>query len=219
MAAAKRIPFRFADLNAPADEERASDTSTLIETPLVVTPSAPVYSAEDVEAARAEGFAAGEHAVRTAFEAEISARLALVAEQVASAAENYEGALDRERAALRAAAAEFLQSFSKSLSAAQALNGALALVDRLLSASADRAAATLKVSDGTFERYGAKLKDALATRGASFVEVATDETLAAGECRLEWRGGGARRDFRSIVLEIERLTGAASAEASKEELP
>lgn len=197
MARATVLPFELSDFDAPLAREpdrRAAPAHA--ETP-------PTRDADALEAVRAESFAAGRRAALEERETETAALDALAANLAESLA-RLDAALAEERRMLRNAATAFLTRFAEGLAAARETEIAAGLVDRLLAASDDRAPARLFLNPDSVTALTRPLRETLAARGAAdFIEIAADNALAPGECRLVWRGGAGARLLNPALAELD----------------
>lgn len=212
MGAAKPIPFDYQDLNPPA----------AIDAPAPVASPPVGFSAADLEEAFAAGRIAGQRATPSGAETLTLQRIAALADALAGQGAQCAAALEAEKASLRAVLEAFVIEFCGSLGAERAAEGALALIDRLIAASADMSPAALFISPGSIARFGDRLMREIAARGAkSFITIEPDPALGDSECRLAWRGGAATREFEPVAAEIRRLVrvDAPAADNSMEKAP
>lgn len=186
---ASPMKFIFDDFNAPP-------------------PAPPASAAADIaaiEAARAEGFAAGLKSAQSLRGVERDAALARIAVAIAEAADDREAALAADRAEILVATRMFLETFCGRLAAARDVDAACDLLARI-SDFPRGGRLRLFVDAG----MSAEDRDAIAARAAAMngappVAVVTDEALSPGEQRLDWADGAFRRTRAEIEAAVNRL--------------
>lgn len=202
---ARAVPFSYRDFAAKSEE------------PPMARETPAVFAASDVEAAFASGVAKGADEAK----AECAARIDAEAKAFAAALSDLAAAFRERRAEdaqrLRADAEAAISILLRRAHRVCAAESALALVDRLLAASADRAKATLEVGD---KDVAAALQAEIAARQASDVfDVVIDDRLARGDCRLLWRGGAAELRFAAARAELRRILNHEIAAPSEGDRP
>jgi hypothetical protein len=203
---ARAVPFAFRDFGAPA---AATASARPAADPI------PAFTSADVEAAHALGVEKGAAEARSARDAESAARATAFARTLADLAAEFGTRRAADAAALRADAETAIAVLLRRTHRANAAEAALDLVARLLSASADRAKATLSVGDAALAEG---LKREIAARGgADVVDVAVAGDLPPGDCRLAWRGGVAERRFATLRAELRRIFQTQDAAAAARE--
>jgi hypothetical protein len=187
---ASPVKFIFDDFNAPPPAEERS------------------YGAEStaaVDAARAEGFAAGLKSAQSLMGAERDSALARIAASLAQSADDRYAALATDRADMLTAARVFLETFCGRLAAARDIDAACDLLSKIC----DFPRGTrLKLLVG--KAMSAEDRDAIAARAAAMsdappVSIVIDEALLPGEARLEWTDGALRRTRAEIETAVNRL--------------
>ncbi len=180
-------PFDLPDFEAPA-------------APVVQETRRAAVSDRALEEARAEGVIEGRRLAMETIAADEAASLARIADALERERSKIAEARERDQAQMVAAAAQFLEEFAAGLADARELDAALDLLRRLTAHSDDRRPARLVLSRTSRERLAPKLDAALkARRIDDFVALEADPSLSAGEMRLEWRGGQARRTRQEIT--------------------
>ncbi len=203
MTRIRTLPFDYRDLRGrPAPV-------TVTEAP--AAPVAPALTAADIDAAFAAGYRAGEDTAMRSAESSAAARLGAVAADLAAQSLRFGAALDSEREAMRAAARELFQSILRGAWRRAELDGALALVDRLIAAAPDGPEAILRIHPEGVSRIGESLRRALGERNSAVIRIESDAAIEDGDCRLEWRGGAAARRMSDAIGEIDRILDSACA--------
>lgn len=180
----------------------------------------PVITRQDVEQARAEGFARGQAEAATAEEARRSA------EQKHQQTLDVIGAEIRTLIADRTAAAEAGAVDAVLVAAAMVRKlmphhwreGALAeigeLVRDVLARLAEEPRITVRVAPSLHARLLADLQPVAADCGfEGRLRVLADASVSPGDCVVDWRGGGIRRDQQAMWREIDRVIEAAAGVA------
>ncbi|MEL7486971.1 MAG: hypothetical protein AAGJ87_07140 [Pseudomonadota bacterium] len=199
MTAPRIAPFDFDDFadDAPVTDESDRETA------------APTV--EDLDAARREGFAAGQRQAMASVEqtrVEMSEKIALAFEQ---ARDQYQETLGADRAALRALSREVLTRLADRLGAERIVDAADDLIAQLLGASIDRSPAVLYLSIDASIRFAEDFSNLLKRRAVDdFIAIDVDRALHAAECRLEWRGGAVAYNRDHIIASIDSLIAAAA---------
>ncbi|MGF1543536.1 MAG: hypothetical protein ACFB00_03365 [Parvularculaceae bacterium] len=139
--------------------------------------------------------------------------VAALARAIADAASARADGLRREREALARYAADVVEAFCAGLNAARERELALALIDELI--AADATPTTLRLAPTAVERLGGDVRAACETRGVAVI-LAADPNLAAGEARLDWRGGEIRRTRTEINAAVDALVRRAAAERAND---
>jgi flagellar assembly protein FliH len=165
-----------------------------------------VYSQEEIDQmcakARGEGIKAGQ--VRAA------EALAASTEQLASVMRKALGQSAGEVEAIRKEAAELAFVAARKLAAMAIAVLPEADVEAALRVAIHQAIGepriVLRASQGVLDALSGRLADIAHEEGFDGRIVATaDPALAAGDCRIEWRGGGAERKFSALAEEIGAL--------------
>lgn len=204
--------------------------------PVPEEPPPPVFSESELMAAQARGYAEGEQAGRSAgygqgfaeghaagrndgmqagreeMESTVAARIAGALERVAGGV----GALLAEREASAAArrdepvhvALAIVRKLFPELSRRGALTEVEGIVRGCLIELTDEPRLVVRVADDVQDAVREHLDAAIASRGfGAKLMVVGDPSLAPGDCRVEWAEGGAERDTRQLLAEIEQCVG------------
>lgn len=164
------------------------------------------FSADDLAQARAEGLVEGRRLAMETIAAGEAAALERIGDEIAGANSKFERLLDERRAEIVEIARIFLEEFCAGLASAREIEIASDLLRRLTEHSEDRRPARLIVNEQSLERLRSQLEDAIIRKGvADFVTLSGDRRLKAGEARLEWRGGEARRGRVEIMATIAAI--------------
>lgn len=185
--------------------------------------AAPQITREDVEQARAEGFARGRAAAAAAAAAEEARR---AAEQEHRQALDAIGLQLRTLIEERTAAVEAASVDAVLVAAAMVRKlmprlwheGAAAEIEAMargvLAGLAEESRITVRVSPALHARLLADLKPVAADCGAEGrLQVLADAGMSPGDCVIDWRGGGICRDQQAMWREIDRMIEAATGAA------
>ena len=176
-------------------------------------PAEPGFTRQDIERARAEGLARGRAEVAAAEEQRRAAerqRLQLVEALVAEVGALRDGAAAAAEAATMQAIL-VANAIARKLMPRRWREGAggeiAEVVRRTLAGLAEPQAVTVRVSP---ELHAALQADLLAAAegGVADLKVVADAAIAAGDCRIDWPGGGVLRDEGALWREIDRVTEA-----------
>lgn len=172
--------------------------------------------AEDLAAARAEGVIEGRRLAMETIAADEAAALQRIGDALAGCVSSVETELAGARKDLASLARIFLEEFCAEIAASREIELAGDLLRRLMENSEDRRSARLVVSARNFDRLQPRLEELLAQRGVSdFVSLDADHKLGAGEARLEWRGGEARRGRAEINEAVVALIDSISTQQTE----
>lgn len=175
---------------------------------------APVYSAADLDAARAEArlealasLAAQEQREQTRLAAQIAETLEKsAAESAAAIAGHIEALTSSARAIVKhvfAAAAE-----------QRTADNAAALIEHYLSADVSKTPATLFIGAETPQPLMDSIVAVLKERAAvGFIAIEPREDIAAGDCRLEWRGGAVAYSREEAFARIDSIFSGVEEES------
>ncbi len=171
-------------------------------------PPEPTFSAAEIEAAREAGFAAGRSAALAEAAQSTEARTAgtlsaLAGDLEAMLAARQRYAEDAQRVALEALRAVLAKAVP-ALCRKAALIEIEAMAAQCLREAFDEPRLVLRVADGMFEALQDRLAALTETAGfAGKVVLLADETLAAGDARVEWAEGGAERNAQRLIHDID----------------
>lgn len=206
-------------------------------------PPPPVFSEEELAAARAQGYAEGETAgkslgygqgfvdgnnagrkegyeqAKAEIEATVNARIANALDQIAGGVQQ----LIAARAATNAMRADqpvhIALAVVRKLMPELARRGGLAEVEAMVRACLtdlmDEPRLVVRVADDTVDVVREHLNEMIQGRGFSAtLMVVGDPTVAPGGCRIEWAEGGMERDTARLLADIEhRAAGFLEAPA------
>jgi flagellar assembly protein FliH len=178
----------------------------------------PTFSKADLEAARAEGFAAGHEQGRqeaqVAGEQAATQALSTIGSALQALLARQEETLSaHERNALSAGATIVRKLFPR-LAASEAMPEIEQVIDDCLKRLRTEPRLVIRVADPLLDRLRERL-DAL-VQHAGFegkIVLLTDETLANDSVRVEWADGGAERDSDKIWREIDGVLERALGDA------
>jgi flagellar assembly protein FliH len=187
-------------------------------------PPDPAFVRADVDAARTEGYAEGREAAlgeaAVSSECRIAAALEkignaipeIVATQKASVAETEKAALALVRAVLQKAVPALCRK--------DPLSEFEALIVQSLSENLDEPRFVLRVGDAMFDAIEARI--APMTRATGYggkLVLLTDPDIADGDVRIEWADGGAERDTRRLMHELDIILDRALAHPTASDGP
>lgn len=186
-------------------------------------PVEPVYGEADLAAARREAFAAGkaEGAAEAAAEARagieraVSAALTAIAEALPKL---IEARAEADRLAVRTAvetAVAIARKLHPELARRHGLDEVEGVLRHCLEERREEPRLVVRIEDGLLGALGARI-DPLA-RSLGFegrVILLADETIAPGDCRVEWADGGVERSGAALWEEVDAAVGRALAELS-----
>ena len=165
-----------------------------------------------IETARAEGLAEGRRLAMATIAADETALLADIAQAFEARRTFFEKEILATGVDLVELTRAFMEEFCGALATSREIEIAGDFLKSLVDHSDDRRAVTLRLAPTSAERLGPKLSDLINSRGLSaFVLLAQDEKLKAGEVRIDWRGGGAKRTRAEIASSVETLIQSFNA--------
>lgn len=220
------MPRRFLfeeDFASPTDASRARALlSQPAPEPEVIVPT---FSAEELAEARAEGKAEGRMAAQAEARASHEARMVLAVETIATrlGEARREAAVAAERAAsaLAAATLDLLSRALPAAAAAEAARGCEELAQMLLArlSGVDRIA--IRLPPELARALGPRLEAAAAAADfAGRLDVIPTDGMVAGEMRISWPGGEARRDpaaLAAAAADVLRQFGLAGPSVAAEQ--
>lgn len=111
----------------------------------------------------------------------------------------------------------FLEEFCDGVATRHEAEVAEDLLKRLMANSDDRREARLIVNEKSLERLRRRLEETVQMRGlGDIVSVVGDAGMPAGDARLEWRGGAARRGRAEIRASIEAMFDSISPQNTEQ---
>ncbi len=196
--------------------------------PAIFRPKAPPpkYNHEEVEAAKAQAFAAGEQAGRDAAATEHAAAiehaLGAIEIRMAQLAENLQQSQAQARTEAVTLAAAIARKLAAQLMAREPLREIEALVLRCMDDMRDEPRLVLRANDGVIRLLDERI-DALVSQSGfgGKVMLVPDNGLLASDCRVDWADGSAERNQAQIEQEVDqavqRYLAALQSEAAAQE--
>lgn len=168
------------------------------------------WSEEEVNAIRAEAFAAGEDAARASEEANISRQIAAGSQQVAERLGVLLENLHTERGSLREEAAEIALTIARKLMPALMESAPTAEIEAVIENAfallRNEARVVIYVADGEEELLGPRISEMTAEHGFDGqLVLRTNEDIAPGDVRIEWASGAITRDTPALDANIEQI--------------
>ncbi len=191
---------------APEDKHETTDEEEEAEPEVVV----PTFSEEEMKAAREESFATGKaEGVNEAAEATerlISASLEKLSQQFDSLFKAQEEAGD----AIMENAISIACGITRKVFPALNQQGALGEIERIAVMSLEKILEEPQVIIAVNPELEAALNERLGalTAQAGYkgeIKIIADDDIVPGDCRIEWSGGGARRDMDAMWQEIDEI--------------
>lgn len=178
----------------------------------VEEPPPAVYSADDLEAARAEARAAGKTAGAAEASARIEARFAEAADAIAAALARLLARQTGELAELRAEAGEIAFAVAAKLAPSLIARTPLAeielMVEQCLGDLADEPRVVVRVADGLVDPLKERIDGLAAAAGfPGQVVLLGEPSMGPGDARVEWAHGGAERNARAVGAAVEAAVG------------
>ena len=198
----------------------------------LATPPEPTFTKAEVEAARAAGFADGRREALAEMAQSTEARAAVALEALASTIEE---ALQLRQDAAEAAqrrALETIRAIVRKAVPALCRTAPLLELETLVSECVreafDEPRIVLRVADGIFEAMQQRLAAITGPAGfAGKVVMLADDSLDLADARVEWAEGGAERDTKRLLRDIDgalaraletiQLTGTTPHEENQNE--
>jgi flagellar assembly protein FliH len=193
----------------------------------------PTFSAEELAEARAEGVAEGRAAgiaeARASVEARLAAALETIATRLGEARREASATAESAAAALAATTLDLLARALPRAAAAHALPGCAELAETLLAKLSGVERIAIRLPPELARALAPRLEAAAAAADfAGRLDVIATDGMVAGEMRISWPGGEARRDpaalaaaagdvLRQLGLAPPRTETAATAAAEQEE--
>lgn len=186
MAAVASIPYDFNELRTPK--------------------AGHAFTEEDLTQACAEARA---DALRENIIAEAKKQTELlnrILDIVESSRSAFHATVPEQRDALTQTSRAFIERYCRNVATKRESDAALALLDEYLALAPDRKPVLLALPEHAAKEVIALLEDGLNERGVSdFVEISASNTVADGDCRIEWRGGAMARNLDEMIDEIDRI--------------
>ncbi len=168
------------------------------------------FTREDVDAAQAEGFAAGEasaqaQAAQAAAQATMEA-LEIIKAGLAEILASLQSEVDTVRAEGARLALEAVRQLTRCLVDRHGEEHITALIEDGLKGLRDTPKVTIALSPDLAPSLGSKIGDTATTIGfEGQVDIVEDAALARADCRLTWGRGGASSDLEGAIAAIETL--------------
>lgn len=193
--------------NAVEEPETSEDQE--VETPEEETP-APMFSEEDLEAARGQGFTEGKQAGITEAAAAIERQVAEVLNQIGSRLPEVFAAQENAVEALRRQGILMIRTLARKVLPGQAERGAMEEIDHMAGLVLERLrgepSILFRVNDGLGEAVAARMANIAAQKGlAGSIKVIGDAGIAPGDCQIEWADGGAERRTDALLDDIDQI--------------
>jgi len=207
------------DTSFESEREREAKARAAAEAEAAAEPPAPTFSEEELEAARQAAFAEGKAAGLAEAEQSHAKRLAdSVAglpphfDRLSQELEHLE--TERQRGALEAAVTVVRKLFPR-LAREGGLEEIRAVVEACLERLRDEPRLVIRCADGDLDKLRERVEGS--TSRSSFegkLVFLADETITAGDVRVEWADGGAERDQAALWKEIDAIIARALAPAT-----
>jgi flagellar assembly protein FliH len=155
-----------------------------------------------------KGFAAGEEQAQQEAVQRIAAALAVIADGLG----RLDGALTAIETRLETEAVEVAVAVAAKLAPALLAREPFVEISALATDCFHRLVATphvaVRVGSGIYDTAKEKIEEIARARGfEGRLAVSPDETLAAGDCRIEWADGGVIRDQSATASAIDEMVG------------
>jgi len=208
MAATRKFLFDtdFDEEEPPEEKDESPDEEEAAEPEVIV----PTFSEEEMQAAREESFAAGKaEGVSEAAEA-TERRIADLLEKLNQQFGGLFRAQEEADTAILENAIAVACGIVRKVFPALNDQGGLAEVERIVAVSLEKVLEEPEVTLSVNPDIEAALNQRLGTlvEKAGYkgtVKIVADESLDPGDCRLEWGGGGAKRDMNALWQEIDEI--------------
>ena len=203
-----------------SDEPQDGQTSAVDAPP---EPPPPVFTAEELDAARAEALAEGRRLGETAATASVGGRIERLLSQVADRFGQLVAAQECADQQLVEQAVQLSLTFTRKLmpelSRRQGIAEIEAVARECLQGMLNRPRIVIRVAEEMLEPMGARvtaLTDDLGYDGA--VILRGDAALSPGDCQVDWAEGGAERISQRIWQDIESAVVRMSGGDAKRDL-
>ncbi len=168
------------------------------------------WSEDEVNAIRAEAFAAGEDAARASEEINISRQLAAGSQQVADRLGVLLENLHTERASMREEAAEIALTIARKLMPALMESAPTAEIEAVIENSfallRNEARVVIYVAAGEEEILGSRISEMTAEHGFDGqLVLRSSDDIAPGDVRIEWASGAITRNTPALDASIEQI--------------
>lgn len=181
-------------------------------------PPEPTFSKEELDAARAAGYADGHNAglqeAATSLEAETAQLVAAIGEQLPSISGEQAEANARLMRSGARLAATIARKILPSYTAKHGTDELTALVTRCLETLVSQPRIVVRVEPGQIEPITQHLETAVSVSGfeGRFL-IEADDTMGPSDCRLSWQSGGLERSEADIWRDIDAAVAAYLGDA------
>lgn len=178
--------------------------------PEPVEPPAPMFSEEEIEAARAQGFvegrAEGIAEMQNGIDQRVAASLEGVIAELHKLDSAHRSAISEAQARVIELALAIVRKAAPRLAAEQAREAVEALVGDCLSTLTDEPRVVIRVGNSMLEHLREGIDDIAARSGfAGDIILLPDDDLAEPDCRIEWADGGTEQSSARVWAEIDRI--------------
>ncbi len=197
--------FDIPDEPEPVEEEAVLD---VVEEPVVEAP--PTFSQEELDAAAQQGHLNGrEEGVREAMDS-IDKLIADCLGSLSQVMPELFQAQDQAFETINQNSLSIALAIVRKMIPDMARQNALGEIERVVMMCMDRILdeprVTVRVNDAIAEQVNERLAQVvMATGYEGRMMVLPDPAIPAGDCGIEWSGGGAERDSRSLWEEVDRI--------------
>ena len=226
MAALKtfRFDLDFDDPKYNVDISEVDEKSTDLEKDVkTIEPEVETYSEADLEIARQSGFESGKDVAtleaQENLEVKIVEVLNLIYDQFSELEEKqlkFNRQLESQTISLINSVHQKIYPVTESFIE---INEAVGFSESILSNLSEQPQLVISVNDNLAEKFREHISKFSENRSdSSEVIVKSSQEINAGEVKLEWQGGGAKRDPETIISEIDqKFKGAIAALTEKEQ--
>ena len=198
------------DALAPLAPETAEPA--LVVEPEPVAPDPAIFTQEDLDRVRAEALSFGRKQGAAEAAGTADQRIARTLEQIA---EGLGGALDALRHSdteqakdATAVALAVIRKLFPETSRRHGLTEIAGVIDAVIGRIIDKPKLTVRVAESLQCEIADRLSAIAEAHGfAGQISIVGDSTIAEGDCRVAWAGGGATRDSAAIWREIDAAIG------------
>lgn len=203
--------FTVVGSRRPGDEIEAVETPEDEEVePAEEETPAPMFSEEDMEVARGQGFAEGKQAGINEAAAAIDRQIAETLDQIGSRLPDLFTAQENAVEELRRQGILMIRALARKVLPGQAERGAMEEIDHMAGLVLERLRSepsiVFRVNDSLNEAVESRLAEIAAQKGlAGSIKVIGDADIPPGDCRIEWADGGAERRTDALLDEIDQI--------------
>lgn len=195
---------------AEAEAKAIAETAEDVPEEFEELPPLPTYGEEDLERARAEGFAAGRDEATRDLAGALEQRLANAFETLDARIAALLDAHDRDREEHNRDAVAVATVIVRKLFPALNMDKAMAEIEHMIGEAMQRTSGAptliVRVSPDLLAEVDAKVRELAALRGREgTVTVSADDSLQTGDVSVEWDGGGMIRDTQAMWRDIDAI--------------